>query len=60
MLLFGSMWYGLLVVWNMGLLLHYPEFLEMPKWKRTVPFGAAVIFTTYWLVSMFAEVVKLF
>ena len=30
----------------------------MPQWKRTVPFGIAVLFSVYWLVGMWAEIIK--
>ena len=30
LLIFGSLWYGLLVVWSMGAIIKAPEFLNMP------------------------------
>ena len=43
----------------MGLIMEYPEFLAMPSWKRTLPFGLSIVFLSYYYTGVFAELFKL-
>ena len=58
-LLTGTAWFILMAVWDMGLIMKYPEFLEMPTLNRTVPFGFALIFLAYYYIGVFSLIFKL-
>ena len=57
-LLAGTIWFVLIAVWDMGLILKYPEFLEMPTHQRTLPFGFALVFLAYYYTGVFALLLK--
>ena len=59
MLVFGSIWFIFMTVWDMGLIMKYPEFLEMSSWMRTVPFGMSIFFNTYYYIGVVSELWKL-
>ena len=48
----------LIAVWDMGLILKYPEFLAMPTHHRTLPFGIALVFLAYYYTGVFALLLK--
>ena len=58
-LLGGTVWFIFIGVWDMGLIMKYPEFLMMPARKRTLPFGLSIIFLSYYYTGLFAEALKL-
>ena len=58
-LLAGTVWFVFMAIWDMGLIMKYPEFMMMPTTKRTLPFGMSIVFCSYYYVGVFAEVLKL-
>ena len=58
-LLMGTMWFILMAMWDMGLIMKYPEFLGMPTLNRTIPFGFALIFLAYYYIGVFSLIFKL-
>ena len=59
MLLAGSVWFVFIGIWDMGLIMKYPEFLEMPAWKREIPMGFSIIFNSYYYIGLGAIALKL-
>ena len=59
LLLASSVGFVFISIWDMGLIMKYPEFMLMPVTHRTLPFGVCIIFITYWYTLMIAEVVKI-
>ena len=43
----------------MGLVMKYPEFMEMDSYQRTIPFGISIVFLSWWYTGVFAEILKL-
>ena len=58
MLLAGTVWFVLIGVWDMGLIMKYPEFFAMPTYHRTLPFGFALFFLAYYYTGVFSLLLK--
>ena len=59
MLLLGTVWFVFISVWNMGMIVDFPELLALPQWQRTVPFAFAAMFNSYYYTALFALVWKI-
>lgn len=58
MLIWGTIWFTLTSVWNVGLLLKMPELLTLPRWTRLVPFGLSIMHLSYFFSGTITEVMK--
>jgi len=60
LLLLGSTgWYLFLSIWNLGVLIEYPEFMVLPAWTRLVPFVISAAFLSYYFSSLVVELFKI-
>ena len=58
-LLLNTAWFITLFSYNMALASEYPSFLDIPSWKRKVPFGIALITVIYFVIGSLSLTFKI-
>ena len=58
-LLMNTGWFLTLFSFNMALASEYPSFLDLPSWKRKVPYGIALITMIYFTIGLVSLSFKL-
>ena len=54
MMILFSILFTFMAMWNMAIVMDWPGFLQMRKWKRTVPFVFASVYDLYYACSVIA------
>lgn len=58
-LVLGTFWYLFMTLWNVLVMLEYPEVMVMASWTRIVPFGLSICWLAYYFTGMVVETYKL-
>ena len=56
-LIFASMLFTFISIWNMAIVMKWPGFLQMESWKRSVPFAFAGVYDLYYFMSVVAWII---
>ena len=59
MLIWGTAWYVFISIWNVLVMLEYPEIMVLPSWMRVLPFGVCIAFLSYYIAGIATEIIKL-
>ena len=57
-LLLATSWFLFISIWNMALIMDYEGFLNMPMWKRTLPWGISMTYSLYFVFGIIAWIIK--
>ena len=58
MLIFSTIWYLFISIWNILVMFEYPEVMILKPWTRIVPFALSIVWLCYYFSGMVVEVYK--
>ena len=57
-LIWSSAWFVFISIWNVLVMLEYPEVMVMAKWTRVLPFFLCIVFLSYFFAGVAIEIIK--